>query len=115
MKSAAGGAASRAQPDRTANYTTRIGFTRAMRFEDRLLSRPARATMLRTIRTKRNSGVDLNTIGAALIVIVGLVLAVISWRRQQRRRLLGELAEVPDRVTNPRQFQHLKRIRAWQL
>lgn len=113
MKSAAGGKTRRAQANRTANYTTRIGLTRAVRFG--VLSRPARATMLRTIRTKRNSGVDLNTIGAALVVIVGLVLAVISWRRQQRRRLLGELAEVPDRVTNPRQFQHLKRIRVWQL
>jgi hypothetical protein len=59
--------------------------------------------------------VDLNTIAAMVIAIIGMLLAIVIWRRQQRRRLLGELAEVPDRVVNPRLFQHLKRIRAWQL
>lgn len=58
---------------------------------------------------------DLNTIAAIAISIIGLLLAVVIWRRHQRQRLRGELAEVPDRVTNPRLYQHLKRIRAWQL
>jgi hypothetical protein len=59
--------------------------------------------------------VDLQTIIAAAVAIAGALLAVIAWRRHQRRKLLGELAELPSRVLNPRQFAHLKRIRAWQL
>lgn len=51
-----------------------------------------------------------------MVIVAGAAaLAVVLWRRRQRRRLLGELAELPDRVVNPRQFVHLKRIRAWQL
>ena len=55
------------------------------------------------------------TLVAAAIAVGVAVLAVVMWRRHQRRRLLGELAELPARVVNPRQFAHLKRIRAWQL
>lgn len=70
--------------------------------------------MLRITATKGHD-VDPNTIAAAVIAIAGLALAVVIWRRNQRRRLHGELAELPDRVVNPRLFQHLKRIRTWQL
>lgn len=58
---------------------------------------------------------DLYTIIAAAVVIGGVLLGISVWRRHQRRKLLGELAELPPRVLNPRQFSHLKRIRAWQL
>lgn len=58
---------------------------------------------------------DPMTLAAAVLALGLVVLTVVLWRRHQRRRLLGELAELPDRVVNPRLFGHLKRIRAWQL
>lgn len=53
-------------------------------------------------------------VGATAILLAGIA-AVVWWRRLQRKRLLGELAVLPDRVLNPRQFQGLKKIRVWQL
>lgn len=52
--------------------------------------------------------------GFGLALALALV-AVLLWRRQRRRHLLGELALLPARVQNPRQFQGLKRIRVWEL
>jgi hypothetical protein len=54
-----------------------------------------------------------------LAILAALVLAaavaVVYWRRQLRRRTLGELALIPATVQNPRQFLGLKRIRIWEL
>jgi len=48
-------------------------------------------------------------------VLATFLTAILLWRRQRRRHLLGELALLPARVLNPRQFQGLKRIRVWEL
>ncbi len=49
------------------------------------------------------------------IVILVLVAVAVFWRRQVRRRTLGELGLIPANVQNPRQFLGLKRIRIWEL
>ncbi|MFO1495620.1 MAG: hypothetical protein U1F26_13290 [Lysobacterales bacterium] len=52
-----------------------------------------------------------------ILVTLALAAGVIAWavQRQRRRRRLGELAELPDRVVNPRLYKHLRSIRAWEL
>lgn len=51
--------------------------------------------------------------------VAGLALAMVlgGWiiHRQRRRRHMGELAELPSRVTNPRQYAQLRTIKAWEL
>ncbi len=59
----------------------------------------------------------MDPITLAIAAVIALVLAVVGvlWRRQVRRRTLGELALIPATVQNPRQFSGLKRVRVWEL
>lgn len=50
---------------------------------------------------------------AALTLAAALMVWAIQHRR--RRRRLGELAELPARVANPRLYAHLRTIKAWEL
>jgi hypothetical protein len=52
---------------------------------------------------------------AVLLSIVALIIAAIAIRRRQFRALLGEVAGLPSRVTNPRLYAKLRTIRAWEL
>lgn len=52
---------------------------------------------------------------AVLLAIAALIIAAIVTRRRQHQALLGELAELPSRVTNPRLYAKLRTIRAWEL
>jgi len=59
--------------------------------------------------------VDLTLIAVSGLAAAALVAGVLVWRNRQRRRLLGELADLPARVVNPRLYTKLRRIRVWQL
>ncbi|MGE4072074.1 MAG: hypothetical protein AB7E72_12960 [Lysobacterales bacterium] len=58
---------------------------------------------------------DTLTTGAIVATIVLLVVAALFLRLRRRRARLGELAQLPSRVTNPRLYTKLRSIRAWEL
>jgi hypothetical protein len=58
---------------------------------------------------------DLLTTGAIAVAIVFLIIAALFLRLRRRRFMLGELGQLPSRVTNPRLYTSLQTIRAWEL
>lgn len=52
---------------------------------------------------------------AVVLAIALLAVAAVVLRLRRRRSVLGELAQLPDRVTNPKLYTALKTIRAWEL
>ncbi len=58
---------------------------------------------------------DTLTTSAIIAAIVLLVLAALFLGLRRRRARLGELAQLPSRVTNPRLYTKLRSIRAWEL
>ena len=58
---------------------------------------------------------DTLTTGTIVATIVLLVVAAVFIRMRRHRALLGELGQLPSRVTNPRLYTALRSIRAWEL
>jgi hypothetical protein len=57
---------------------------------------------------------DSLTTGAIAAAIVLLIIAALFLRLRRRRTMLGELGQLPSRVTNPRLYTALRTIRAWE-
>lgn len=57
----------------------------------------------------------MTVIGGTALLLAGLVVLIVLGHRRRQFNLKGELALLPAKVINPRQFAHLKTIRAWEL
>jgi hypothetical protein len=66
-------------------------------------------------RADPRAAVDPIRAAVQIGIVVVVVIALLLWRRRRRQLQLGEIALLPARVVNPRQFAHLKRIRVWEL